>query len=161
MKLSNFAKSLLMIIITAMVIMVLTNCTEEPVLTRSITPEEEETLVGNWQGVNWYCNNVSSCVVNPVDVSAVLSFSVDVVNDTVMLSSGTWTKPSCVPPSCGTNKWIVTSVKYSNDELTIEWKHGYTFKGIKQGQKFLGTVTYTYSAGSYIWNNNVELIKKE
>ncbi len=150
------------LLITFFLLFLLACAEEQPTpLQKSILTEQEQSLAGEWVGTNWYCNNTNNCVVNPLDVNAVLKFSVTLEGEEITLSPGKWTKPSCVAPTCGVNDWIVSSITLSGEELTIMWKHGYSFKGVKQDSKFLGNITYTYSAGSYIWNNNVELIKKE
>jgi hypothetical protein len=131
---------------------------EEPALAKT---SSSFTLQGEWQGINWYCNNSKNCVVNPVDKTAILSFDITTDKGIIAVTPCKYILPSCVTPNCTINDWIVTAINYSNDVLTITWSYGYIFKGTRQDNKFVGFLTYKYSQGEYVWNDNVELIKNE
>ncbi len=118
------------------------------------------SLDGKWRGTNWYCSNKENCVFNSKDTGAFIDFTVTLNSGDIIVSPGKWTKPSCEAPSCYTNDWVVSFISYSNDQLTIKWSHGYTFSGKRDENTFVGIVTYIHSAGEYVWNDNVRLLKK-
>lgn len=116
--------------------------------------------VGQWVGVNWYCNNTTACVINQEDALAEFRFTITEINGNFKVSDGIWNRPSCQPPSCGVMPWVADSVLYSKGSLYIHWEHGYEFKGTWIEDKFQGIIFQVQSVPSIIWNDKIQIRKQ-
>lgn len=136
-------------------------------------------ILGSWRAVEWHCTNVDKCVIYYVDKDADLVFDIESIDETgrLTLSEAVAHLPSCeARPFCHSGKLIADSAVFTEDlyydHLYIRWgkdspedRDYLAFDGIRQKNedKFTGMVEYgcVYEGGdcSYIWNDEVEIIK--
>ena len=130
------------------------------------TPREVEpvfSILGKWQGMAWYCSNTSSCGTNTVDIEAYMTFRIDKVDEDgrLAVSDGLRYVPSCMEnPRCTSLPWEVDSASYINNKLYISWNWGHVFNGQRYDDGFVGQVDYIGSTINYVWNSEVEIIRR-
>lgn len=126
------------------------------------TDEPQFNITGEWEALGWSCGNQEDC--GSYDPEAVLYFEIKMDKGILIIFDGKYYIPKCIQdPLCSTSPWIVSKASFSDNELIIEWEHGFKFIGHKDNDGFLGLVIYSYGQDkefSYLWNNSIEIKRR-
>lgn len=135
-------------------------------LVLSCTPEEPFSILGEWEGINWYCSNEENCVVKEEDKQATAIFQIRSSDSQGILemTEAVRYQPSCDNnPNCTTGDWEVELANYVGDRLYIRWTTGHEFTGYKEGNIISGEITYSFiydgNLITYVWNDEIEIRK--
>ena len=129
------------------------------VLTGCQTQEPEFSVLGKWQGTNWYCNQCQGA--NQIDQASTIDFEILTMDSKggLAITQGKRYNPSC-QKNCTSLPWHVVSATFVNNSLRIEWFTGHVFTGKLQGNVFVGQIDYI-SDISYLFNDEIKIVRKQ
>ncbi len=135
------------------------------VLTGCQTQEPEFSVLGKWQGTNWYCNQCKGS--NPIDAAATIQFEILTMDQEggLAVTKANRIVPSCPdktpgPGNCIAHPWYMVEGSFVDNILRIEWTTGHVFIGRLQGNEFVGRIDYIIPEFSYLFNDDITITRR-